>query len=75
VFNSYHQGKSKRDPASFDDALGTMGVEAKSVLFVDDHPGNVEKARAKGMQTILYRDRDSFMEQLRRYCPGVYPSP
>jgi HAD superfamily hydrolase (TIGR01509 family) len=74
VFNSYHQGKSKRDPAAFDDALGAMGVEAKRVLFVDDHPGNVERARAKGMQTILYRDRDSFMEQLRRYCPGVYPS-
>jgi putative hydrolase of the HAD superfamily len=71
VFNSYHQGKSKRDPAAFEDALESMGVEAKRVLFVDDRPGNVEKAREKGMQTILYRDRDSFMEQLRRYCPGV----
>jgi HAD superfamily hydrolase (TIGR01509 family) len=71
VFNSYHQGKSKRDPAAFDDALEAMGVEAKRVLFVDDRPGNVERAREKGMQTILYRDCDSFMEQLRRYCPGV----
>jgi HAD superfamily hydrolase (TIGR01509 family) len=73
VFNSYHQGKSKRDPATFDDVLEAMGIEAKRVLFVDDRPGNVERAREKGIQTILYRDRDSFMEQLRRYCPGVEP--
>ena len=71
VFNSYHQGKSKRDGSAFDDALEAMGVEAERVLFVDDHPGNVEKAREKGMHTILYRDRESFMEQLRRYCPGL----
>jgi putative hydrolase of the HAD superfamily len=71
VFNSYRQGKSKRDPAAFDNALEAMGVEAGRVLFIDDHPGNVEKARERGIHTILYRDRNSFMEELRRYCPGA----
>jgi len=71
VFNSYRQGKSKRDPSAFSDILEAMGVEADRVLFVDDRPGNVERAREKGMHTILYTDRERFMEQLRRYCPGI----
>jgi FMN phosphatase YigB (HAD superfamily) len=71
VFNSFHQGKSKKDPSAFDDALEAMGVDAEHVLFVDDHPGNVEKARDKGMHAVLYTGRESFMEQLRGYCPGV----
>jgi FMN phosphatase YigB (HAD superfamily) len=71
IFNSYHQGKSKRDPSAFDYALATMRVEAKSVLFVDDHAGNVERAREKGMHTILYMDREIFLDQLNTYCAGV----
>lgn len=71
VFNSYRQGKSKRDPSAFSDILEAMGVEADSVLFVDDRPGNVERAREKGMHTLLYTDRETFMEQLRRYCPEI----
>ena len=71
VFNSYHQGKTKRDPSAFDDALHAMGLAAGRVLFVDDHPGNVERARDKGMHGVVYTDRESFMEQLRGYCPGV----
>jgi HAD superfamily hydrolase (TIGR01509 family) len=71
VLNSYYQGKSKKDPAAFDRALEAVGVEAQRVLFVDDRPENVERARERGIQTILYKDRATFMEQLGRYCPGV----
>jgi HAD superfamily hydrolase (TIGR01509 family) len=71
VFNSYCQGKSKRDPSAFSDILEAMGVDADRVLFVDDRPGNVERAREKGMHTLLYTDREAFMEQLRRYCPEI----
>lgn len=71
VFNSYHQGKTKKNPRAFEDALEAMGVGAERVLFVDDHPGNVERARDKGLHALLYSDRESFMEELRRYCPGM----
>lgn len=71
VFNSYHQGKSKRDPRAFEEALEAIGTGPDRVLFVDDHPENVEKARDRGMHAIVYRDRESFMEDLKRYCPGV----
>ena len=71
VFNSYHQGKTKRDPSAFDDALHAMGLAAGRVLFVDDHPGNVERARDKGMHGLVYTDRESFMEKLRNYCPKI----
>jgi len=71
VFNSYHQGKSKRDPSAFKDILAAMGAAAERVLFVDDNPGNVKKAQEAGMHTILCSGRESFMGQLRRYCPGV----
>ncbi len=71
VFNSFHSGKSKRDPSAFDDALNAMGVEAGKVLFVDDHPGNIERAREKGIHTILYENADGFMEELGRFCPNL----
>ena len=71
VFNSYHQGKTKRDPSAFDDALHAMGLAAGRVLFVDDHPGNVERARDKGMHGLVYTDRESFVEELRNYCPKI----
>jgi HAD superfamily hydrolase (TIGR01509 family) len=71
VFNSFHSGKSKRDPSAFDDALHAMGVEAGKVLFVDDHPGNIERAREKGIHTILYENVEGFMEELGKFCPNL----
>lgn len=71
VFNSFHSGKSKRDPSAFDDALNAMGVKAGEVLFVDDHPGNIERAREKGIHTILYKNAESFMEELGKFCPNL----
>jgi HAD superfamily hydrolase (TIGR01509 family) len=72
VFNSYHLGKSKRDPTAFDDVLNVMGVEAEKVLFVDDHPGNIERASQKGIHTILYENAKGFMEELWKFCPNLH---
>jgi len=64
VFNSYHTGVSKRDPVAFERAAGRMGLPAHSILFVDDDPGNVSRARERGMKTILYKDKRGFLNEL-----------
>ena len=71
VFNSYRTGKSKRDPSLFDEILVRIGVEAGRVLFVDDHHGNIERAKARGLHGILYEGREAFFEALRRFCPFI----
>jgi len=60
VFNSYHLGKGKRDISLFDDIAGFLKTPPNSILFIDDDPGNVERARQKGWQAILYVTADSF---------------
>jgi putative hydrolase of the HAD superfamily len=49
LFFSYDLGAAKPDPAYFETVLGRLGVDAGSVLFVDDSPRNVESARALGL--------------------------
>ncbi len=71
VFNSYHLGKSKRDPTHFDDIVGTLGVKPGRVLFVDDSEGHIARARLRGWQTILYRNRRDFIRQIRTFCPWI----
>ncbi len=60
VFNSYHIGKGKRDRSLFDDISRLLKTEPAKILFVDDDPGNVERARQSGWQALLYIDRHSF---------------
>ena len=60
VFNSYHLGKGKRDASLFDDIAGFLKTPPDKILFIDDDPGNVERARQKGWKAILYVDADSF---------------
>ena len=64
VFNSFHMGKSKQDPAIFDDIAKELHVNLEQILFIDDGIGNIERARNKGLQTILFKDKVSFMQEL-----------
>ena len=61
VFNSYHLGKGKKDPALFDEIATKLGVKSSEILFIDDNEGNIERARDKGWNTILYRNREDFL--------------
>ena len=65
VYNSYHLGKTKRDPSIFDDALQPLQVKAEETLFVDDNPGHIERANARDLQTCLYVDRDGYFSRLK----------
>lgn len=64
VFNSYHLGKGKRDPTLFPEVVESLGVAPAVSLFVDDTPGNVERARGQGLQGVLFSGQSSLIETL-----------
>jgi len=66
VFNSYHMGKGKRDDSLFDDIAGLLKKPPGRILFIDDDPGNVERARQKGWKAILYTDAESLGRDMDR---------
>lgn len=66
VFNSFRLGKGKREPSMFDDAIRALGVQPSEALFVDDMPGNVERARARGLLALLFEDEESCLAELAR---------
>lgn len=69
IFNSYHLGKSKRDPSLFQDVLTEVGTQPEKSLFIDDSQGNIYRAADKGLATLLYTNRSEFMNGLNRLCP------
>ena len=71
VFNSYYLGKSKKDTSLYDDVLRSLRIQASHALFVDDHEGNIERAKQRGLHTILYSDRESFRTDLAQFCPDI----
>lgn len=66
VYNSYRLGKGKRDPSVFSDVAADLGLPPSQILFIDDNPNNVERARSAGMRGIHYRDRAGFLDELDR---------
>jgi len=66
VFNSYHLGKSKREPSLFTDILATLEVQPRHALFVDDNQGHIDRATALGLQTHLFRNEELFFTDLAR---------
>jgi putative hydrolase of the HAD superfamily len=69
VFNSFHVGRSKRDASLFDMVLSEMTILPGLAVFVDDNEGNTQRARARGLRTVLYKDREQFMGEMGVFCP------
>ncbi len=65
VFNSFHLGKTKRDPAIFPEILEVLDVSAGEALFVDDNIGHIDRAAAAGLQTHHYEGRQSFLQKVK----------
>ncbi|NLX52210.1 MAG: HAD family phosphatase [Deltaproteobacteria bacterium] len=74
VFNSYHLGKGKRDASLFDDLAGFLKTEPGRILFIDDAPGNVERARQKGWNAILYRNAETFDSDMAEFFGTAPPA-
>lgn len=66
VFNSYHLGKTKREPSLFTDVLAALKVEPGQTFFVDDNPGHIERAAALGLKTHLFQNEALFFTDLAR---------
>ena len=71
VFNSYHMGKSKKDPSHFEDVVRMLATDAHKILFIDDDPGNCERAEQAGLKVIHYMEREQFLEEIAGYFPGI----
>jgi putative hydrolase of the HAD superfamily len=65
VFNSFHLGKTKRDPTLFRETLQSLHINAGEALFVDDNIGHIGRAAAAGLQTHHFEDRDGFVKKLK----------
>ncbi|MBW1679392.1 MAG: HAD family phosphatase [Deltaproteobacteria bacterium] len=74
VFNSYHIGKCKREPAIFDYVLAEMNIKPDQALFVDDNQGNIQRANEKGLHTIHYQNRKDFERELLLFYPFLKDS-
>ncbi len=70
VFNSFHLGKTKRDPTIFADTLKALKVDAGKTLFVDDNIGHTDRATAAGLQTHHFDGSDRFMKRLQELDLG-----
>jgi putative hydrolase of the HAD superfamily len=71
VFNSYYLGKGKRDISIFDDIAQALNTAADRIIFIDDNPGNIDRARQKGWKAIEYVDRESFEKEFEKVVSGV----
>jgi putative hydrolase of the HAD superfamily len=67
IYNSYRIGKGKRDPSTFTDVAADLGLSPSQILFVDDNEHHLARARAVGLNTIHYRDRAAFLQELDRW--------
>jgi len=72
VYNSYHLGKGKRDPSLFADVAADLALPPVALLFIDDDPGNVERARQAGYQALLFTDQHSCISELQRLLDGGF---
>ena len=64
VYNSFHLGKGKRDASLFTDVARDLGLEPHTIVFVDDDPGNVERARSQGIKGMLFQSEDQCINDL-----------
>jgi putative hydrolase of the HAD superfamily len=65
VFNSFHLGRTKRDPATFTKTLDLLELQAGETLFVDDNIDHIDRAAAQGLLTHHFEGREDFVKRLK----------
>jgi putative hydrolase of the HAD superfamily len=66
VLNSYHLGKSKREPSLFHDVAAMLHKKPEEIMFIDDNENNVRRAAAQGWNAMHFRNVESFRRELTR---------
>src|SRR5262245_48755670 len=72
---SHEVGHRKPRPEVYAHCERLAGCPPRRCLFVDDLPANVEAARARGWQGVVYTRGDDLAAQLRARGVKVAPSP
>jgi putative hydrolase of the HAD superfamily len=65
LFNSFTLKKSKRDASLFRDVTKELGLAPDEILFVDDNPENVDRAKAQGWKTLRFTNEEDFKKALK----------
>jgi putative hydrolase of the HAD superfamily len=65
--SSCYTGLRKPDPAAYRYALRLTQREPRDVVFLDDRPENVQVAAALGLGTILVKDPEQLVVELRHF--------
>lgn len=63
-FVSFRVGKTKPDPAMYEQFLSEYGLQAADCVFVDDTAENVEAARRLGFEGIVFVSYADLIEKL-----------
>ena len=63
----------KPQPEIFAYLLGRYGLAAGDTVFIDDHQGNVDAARAMGFHAILFENGRQCEAALRSLLPDAHP--
>jgi putative hydrolase of the HAD superfamily len=68
---SYQVGAMKPDPRIYQEALRRSDLPARSCVFVDDRPGNIEGATRVGMHAVLFQSPEQCAAELTRLGVAV----
>lgn len=66
LYISYRLGKGKRNPSLFQEITQDLDFLPEQILFIDDSPDNIQRAREFGWQGIVFTDEDTLSDQLRK---------
>ncbi len=68
-FISAHLGVKKPDVQFFQKIVEKLEVEPSEILYWDDDKRNVNGAKTLGIQSYVYKDYTSFIQQIKKYYP------
>jgi HAD superfamily hydrolase (TIGR01509 family) len=67
VFISAEMHLAKPDPEFFRVCLKRIGAMAEMAVMIDDNAKNLEGAREVGIDTILFKDNESFQAEFKKF--------
>jgi putative hydrolase of the HAD superfamily len=74
VVDSAFVGVRKPDPAIYELVVQGLRVAAEECLFIDDIEVNCEAAQTAGMSTVIYRDAQQAIEDVRAALAASAPA-
>jgi len=66
AFASFDIGKIKREKGAFDKIISDLKVKPEEIIFIDDHPKNIDNAKSIGIKTIKFENFDQMKEDLQK---------